>query len=56
MNNDGFSYPIVVAIDNIETGESHVLGRDVRISYISNNFAKIVPISASEITGLTIGY
>lgn len=56
MNNDGFSYPIVVAIDNIQTGESHVLGRDVRISYISNEFAKIAPVSASEITGLTIGY
>lgn len=56
MYNDGFSYPIVVAIDNIQTGESHVLGRDVRISYISNEFAKIAPVSASEITGLTIGY
>lgn len=56
MNNDGLSYPIVVAIDNIQTGESHTLGRDVRTAYISNKLAKITPIAASEITGISIGY
>ena len=57
MYNDGFSYPIVVAIDNIQTGESHVLGRDVRISYISNEFAKIAyPIAFNQFHSTTSNY
>ena len=56
MSYDSSIRIIVIAIDNIQTDSPHVLGRDVRTQYVNNTSMRIVPVAASEITWMSIGY
>ena len=56
MSYDSSIRIIVIAIDNIRIDSPHVLGRDVRTQYVNNTSMRIVPVAASEITWMSIGY